>query len=83
MTKEESIKKFREAIESFEEVRMTEEDVYSALISTKELHEFLTIEGKGLASQKCDGSVLKLFKTLLSLDGSLPSFTIEEQDVCS
>ena len=50
-TKEESIKKLREAIESFEEVRKTGEDVYSAPVSIKELHEFLTLEGKELASQ--------------------------------
>jgi len=51
ITKEESIKKLREAIESFEDIRKTEEDVYSAPISIKELHEFLTIEGKELVSQ--------------------------------
>jgi predicted RNase H-like HicB family nuclease len=51
MTKNESIKKLKEAIESFEDVRKTEEDVYSAPISIKELHEFLTIEGKELVSQ--------------------------------
>ncbi len=50
-TKEGSIRKLREAIESFEEVRKGEEDVYSAPISIKELHEFLTIEGKELTSQ--------------------------------
>ena len=50
-TKEESINKLREAIESFEEVRKTEEAVYSAPISIKELHEFLTLEGKELTSQ--------------------------------
>jgi predicted RNase H-like HicB family nuclease len=51
MTKNESIKKLKEAIESFEDVRKSEEDVYSAPISIKELHEFLTIEGKELVSQ--------------------------------
>jgi predicted RNase H-like HicB family nuclease len=51
MTKEESIRKLKEAIESFEDVRKTEEGVYNAPISIKELHEFLTIEGKELASQ--------------------------------
>jgi len=50
-TKEESIKKLREAIDSFEEIRKTEEDVYSAPISIKELHEFLTVEGKRPTSQ--------------------------------
>ncbi len=51
MTKEESIRKLKEAIESFEDVRKTEKDVYDAPISIKELHEFLTIEGKELVSQ--------------------------------
>ena len=50
-TKEESIGKLKEAIESFEEVRKTEEDVFEAPLSIKELHEFLTIEGKELTSQ--------------------------------
>ena len=51
MTKEESIRKLKEAIGCFEDVRKTEEDVYSTPLSIKELHEFLTIEGKELASQ--------------------------------
>ena len=51
MTKEESIRKLKEAIESFEDVRKTEESVYNAPISIKELHEFLTIGGKELVSQ--------------------------------
>ena len=50
MTKEESIRKLKEAIESFEDVRKTEEEVYSAPISIKELHEFLAVEGKTAAS---------------------------------
>jgi len=49
-TKEESIRKLKEAIESFEDVRSTEEGVYNAPISIKELHEFLTIEGKELVA---------------------------------
>jgi predicted RNase H-like HicB family nuclease len=51
MTKEESIRKLKEAIECFEDVRKTEQDVYSAPLSIKELHEFLTIEGKELTTQ--------------------------------
>ena len=50
-TKEESIRKLKDAIESFEEVRKTEEGVNNAPISIKELHEFLVIEGKELASK--------------------------------
>jgi predicted RNase H-like HicB family nuclease len=51
MTKEESIRKLKEAIECFEDIRKTEQDVYSAPLSIKELHEFLTIEGKELTTQ--------------------------------
>lgn len=51
MTKEESIRKLKEAIECVEDIKKVEEDVYSAPISIKELHEFLTIEGEELASQ--------------------------------
>ena len=51
MTKEESIRKLKESIECFEDVRKTEEGVYNAPISIKELHEFLTLEGKELVSQ--------------------------------
>ena len=51
MTKEESIRKLKEAIECVEDIKKVEEDVYNAPISIKELHEFLTIEGEELASQ--------------------------------
>jgi predicted RNase H-like HicB family nuclease len=44
--KDHAIQKLKEAIESFEDVRRTEDDVYNAPISIKELHEFLTIERK-------------------------------------
>ncbi len=40
-----AIKKLKEAIDSFEEVRKNESDIYSAPLSIKELHEFLTVEG--------------------------------------
>lgn len=40
-TKEESIVKLKEAIDSFEEVRRDEKKIYNAPISIKELHEFL------------------------------------------
>lgn len=44
-TKEGAVDKLKEAIISFEEVRKEEKDVYSAPVSVKELHEFLTVEG--------------------------------------
>jgi predicted RNase H-like HicB family nuclease len=50
-TKEGAIEKLKEAIESFHEVCKTESDIYSAPIAVKELHEFLTIEGKEPASE--------------------------------
>ena len=45
-TKDDAVKKLKEGIESFEEEYKKESDVYSAPLSIKELHEFLTIEGK-------------------------------------
>lgn len=51
MTKEESIGKLKEAIESFEDARRTVSDVYNAPISIKELHEFLTVETKDPVAQ--------------------------------
>lgn len=51
VTKEDSIRQLKEAIESFEDVRRTEEEVYSAPVSIKELHEFLTVESKDPGSQ--------------------------------
>jgi predicted RNase H-like HicB family nuclease len=54
VTKDNAIKKLKEAIESFEEVRKAEKDVYSAPVSIKELHEFLTIEGKAPTSEPCE-----------------------------
>lgn len=51
VTKEDSIEKLKEAIESLESVRQIEKDVYSAPISIKELHEFLTVEAKDPGSQ--------------------------------
>jgi len=51
MTKEESVRKLKEAIECVEDIKKVEEDVYSAPISINELHEFLTIEGEELVSQ--------------------------------
>ena len=43
-TKEGAVEKLKEAIISFEDVRKSKADTYSAPISIKELHEFLTVE---------------------------------------
>ena len=43
-TQEEATDKLKESIESFQEVYQSEENIYNAPISIKELHEFLTIE---------------------------------------
>lgn len=43
-TREEAIEKLKEAIASWEEGTKRESDVYSAPVSVKELHEFLTLE---------------------------------------
>jgi predicted RNase H-like HicB family nuclease len=45
VTKEDAIRKIKEAIESFEEELEKNSDIYSAPISIKELHEFLRVEG--------------------------------------
>jgi predicted RNase H-like HicB family nuclease len=44
-SKKKAVKKLKEAIDSFEEVAQIDGDVYSAPLSIKELHEFLTVEG--------------------------------------
>jgi predicted RNase H-like HicB family nuclease len=50
-TKEESILRLKEAIDSLEEARREEKDVYKAPISIRELHEFLIMDGKDIISQ--------------------------------
>ena len=44
-TKGKAVAKLKEAIDSIEEVRKADEDIYSAPLSIKELHEFLKVEG--------------------------------------
>ncbi|MDY6862061.1 MAG: type II toxin-antitoxin system HicB family antitoxin [Thermodesulfobacteriota bacterium] len=44
-TKEKAVAKLKEAIDSIEEVRKADEDIHSAPLSIKELHEFLKVEG--------------------------------------
>ena len=44
-SKETAVEKLKEAIDSFEEVRKNETDIYSAPLSIRDLHEFLTVEG--------------------------------------
>ena len=51
-TKEDAIRKLKEGIDSFESVRKSENDIYSTYVSIKELHEFLTIEGKEPISEE-------------------------------
>ncbi len=46
ITQEEAIAKLKEAIESFQVVYESEENVYNAPVSIKDIHEFLTVEGK-------------------------------------
>ena len=45
-TKEKAIEKLKESIDSFDAVYKEESDVYTAPLSIRELHEFLTVEGK-------------------------------------
>jgi len=50
-TKEKAVVKLKEAIDSIEEVRKTDGDIYSAQLSIKELHELLTVEGAETLSE--------------------------------
>ena len=43
-TKKKAIQRLKEAIDSYDEVARTDDDVYNAPLSIKELHEFLTVE---------------------------------------
>ena len=45
-TKDDAIKKLKASIESFEQEYKQDTDIYIAPLSIKELHEFLTVEGK-------------------------------------
>ena len=44
-TKETAVANLKEAIDSIEEVREGDNNIYSAPLSIKELHEFLMVEG--------------------------------------
>ena len=50
-TKEAAVQKLKEAIESFDKVRQEENDIYTAPLSIKELHEILTVEGSDPAAE--------------------------------
>ena len=45
-SKEIAVEKVKEAIDSFEAVRKSDEDIYCAPVSIKDLHEFLTVESE-------------------------------------
>ena len=50
-SREKAMEKLKEAVDSFEEVRKAETDIYNSPISIQELHEFLTVEIQGPISQ--------------------------------
>ena len=50
-TKKKAIERLREAIDSVEEAKKADTDIYSAPLSIKELHEFLTVEGVDIISE--------------------------------
>jgi predicted RNase H-like HicB family nuclease len=50
-TKKNAIERLREAIDSVEEAKKVDSDIYSAPLSIKELHEFLTVEGVDIISE--------------------------------
>lgn len=43
-TKEIAVEKLKEAIASLQEAKESDEDIYTAPLTVKELHEFLTVE---------------------------------------
>jgi predicted RNase H-like HicB family nuclease len=49
-TKKKAIAKLKQAIDSIEEAKETDSDIYSAPLSIKELHEFLMVEGLEIVS---------------------------------
>lgn len=51
-TKDDAVGKLKDALESFEEENKRDSDIYSAPVSVKELHEFLTVEGKEPISEE-------------------------------
>ena len=50
-TQEHALTKLREAVQSFQDVYISEANVYCNPISINELHEFLTVESKEPASE--------------------------------
>lgn len=57
-TKENAIEKLKEAIDSFGDIYKEESEVYTAPLSIKEIHEFLTVEGKEPVSESYELMVL-------------------------
>jgi hypothetical protein len=45
-TKEGAIDKLKEAMDSFQIVYQSEENIYNSPVSIKDIHEFLMVEGK-------------------------------------
>jgi predicted RNase H-like HicB family nuclease len=65
INKDDSIQNLKEAIESFEEVRDSEEDIYSSPISINELHEFLMVDYENTLPPAARGT---LFEKTVPLD---------------
>ena len=57
-TKKRVLEKLKEAVSSFDLVRQDEPDIYTAPVSIKELHEFLTIEEAKVVSEPLELSAL-------------------------
>jgi hypothetical protein len=64
---EDAIEKLKEAVDSFEEVRQTESDIYSKPLSIKELHEFLTVESKEPLSEPYELRCVRILSKLSKL----------------
>ena len=52
------LEKLKEAVSSFDLMRQDEPDIYTAPVSIKELHEFLTIEEAKVVSEPLELSAL-------------------------
>lgn len=54
VTKEEAIEKLKEAIESFEDVYKTENNIYMEPLFIRELHEFLTMDTDDVPEERVE-----------------------------
>jgi hypothetical protein len=66
-SKEGAIFKFKEAIESFQIVYQYEEKIYNSPIAIKDIHDFLTVEGKEPTSEVFELRAVYVYKIFFLL----------------